>query len=322
VTARTSIIIPVFRGADMIGDAMASALSQTVACKVIVVDDASGDDTVEAARAAAGDHPDVLIMEQAVNQGPAAARNRAIASAGTEFVALLDADDRMAPGRISALQDLADEKNWDLVADDLLRVSDWDRLDEAARHWSDEDFGEIELSLERFVRENIRSHCGHGRELGYVKPLMRREALVRHDLSYNEAMRLGEDFDLYARALAEGLTFGLVDPLGYHALDRPGSLSKQHASADLKAHWESSRALFRRGDIPEDARAMLKKHMLLMHKKWAWVRLIEAKRQRNPLEALGAFMAPPPVIAELAQRVGEHLRGTHRSGRAQHQRVA
>ncbi|MEO0786455.1 MAG: glycosyltransferase, partial [Pseudomonadota bacterium] len=52
MTARISVIIPVYRRADIVGDAIKSALDQTVPCDVIVVDDASQDGTVEAVRAA------------------------------------------------------------------------------------------------------------------------------------------------------------------------------------------------------------------------------------------------------------------------------
>ncbi|MEL6663746.1 MAG: glycosyltransferase family 2 protein, partial [Pseudomonadota bacterium] len=201
MTARISVIIPVFRSADIVGDAIKSALDQTVPCDVVVVDDASGDGTVEAVRAAADGHSNVTLLEQSVNQGPAAARNRAISEAKTEFVALLDADDRMAPKRLELLLGQADANDWDFVADDLIRVSDWSKIDHERRHWSDKAFGEIELSLERFVHQNLPAYSGHGRELGYIKPIMRRSVLIEHDLRYNEAMRLGEDFDLYARAL-------------------------------------------------------------------------------------------------------------------------
>ncbi|MEL6322912.1 MAG: DNA polymerase III subunit gamma/tau, partial [Pseudomonadota bacterium] len=73
---------------------------------------------------------------------------------------------------------LADRSGWDFVADDLIRLSDWAEPDAGRRLWSDVDFGEIELSLEDFVRENLTAYCGQGRELGYLKPMMRREVLL------------------------------------------------------------------------------------------------------------------------------------------------
>ena len=314
MTARISVIIPVYRSAEIIGDAIKSALAQSVPCKVIVVDDASSDGTVAAAWEAAGGSNAVTILEQSVNQGPAAARNRALSVAETEFVALLDADDRMAPGRLAAMLEYADKNSWDFVADDLYRISDWSNLDLAKRHWSDSDFGEMDLDLATFVRENMPAYSGQGRELGYIKPIMRLETLLTHNLIYDEGMRLGEDFDLYGRALADGVSFGLVDPQGYYAFNSPGSLSKRHCSGDLKAFWIASRALLRQPNLSDDARTMLKEHVMGAHKRWAWARLIEAKRNRDLLNAAATFVAPPPVIADLVGKVGTHFGGP-REGR-------
>ncbi|MEM9739348.1 MAG: glycosyltransferase family 2 protein [Pseudomonadota bacterium] len=322
MTERISVIIPVYRSAEMIGDAIASALEQTIPCKVIVVDDASGDGTVAAARAAARGYDCVSILEQSVNQGPAAARNRAIAAADTEFVALLDADDRMSSGRLESMLTLADAHNWDFVADDLLHVTDWSRIEAATRHWSDTDFGEIKLDLAMFVRENMPAYSGAGRELGYIKPIMRRDTLCALDLRYDEGMRLGEDFDLYGRALVEGVSFGMVDPRGYYAFNTPGSLSKRHRADDLRAFWSASRTLYHSPGISDAARSLLKEHVLGAHTRWAWVRLIEAKHKRDPFDALGAFLAPPKVVADLLGHVGEHIRRGRRGASKERQRIA
>lgn len=308
MTARITVIIPMFRAGGVIEAAIDSVLAQTVPCKLILIDDASPDETLSVALAYAGPDPRVSILEQSVNQGPAAARNRGIAACETEWVALLDADDRMAPDRLERMLALADAHDWDMVADDLIRVQDWNKLETGRRHWRDEDIGAIDLSFERFVRENLYEVCGRGRELGYVKPIMRRETLLKYNLTYDEKMRLGEDYDLYARALLAHVRFGLVDPQGYYAFDTPGSLSKSHKGRDLKASWQASRALWRCPDLTASEREAAHAHMILAHKKWAWVRLIEAKHALNPVEAAMTFLAPPAVIGELISRVREHVR--------------
>lgn len=316
MTARMTVIVPAYRASGLIGDVIDSVMAQTEPCNLIIVDDASPDDTVAVAMARAAGNPRVQVLEQTVNQGPAAARNRAIRTCETEWVALLDADDRMAPSRMASLLALAEDHGWDFIADDLVRVQDWNAIEAGHRHWVDEDFGTLDLSLERFVRENLYNVCGHGRELGYIKPMMRLSAIREHGLFYREDMRLGEDFDLYARALIAGVRFGLVDPQGYYAFDTPGSLSKMHRGKDLKAVWQSSRALWQTPGLPAEARAALHDHMMLSHKKWAWVRLIEAKHARNPIEAAKAFMAPPPVVGELIARLREHFSGSGETVRA------
>ncbi|MCI4643579.1 MAG: glycosyltransferase family 2 protein [Hyphomonadaceae bacterium] len=316
MTTRITVIIPVFRAAGFIQGAIDSVLAQTVPCNLILVDDASPDDTVRVIREYAGHDPRVRILEQGRNQGPAAARNRAIAECETEWVALLDADDRMAPDRLEHMLALADGHDWDFIADDLLRVQDWNNLAAGRRHWRDEDVGALDLSLEMFVRENLLEFCGQGRELGFIKPLMRRDVLVRHNLAYDEDMRLGEDFDLYARALLAGVRFGMVDPQGYYAFDMPGSLSKTHKARDIREVWQATRRLWRRSDLTASQRSALHAHMIFSHKRWAWVRLIEAKHDRNLSEAIGAFLAPPEVVGELLVRLRDHFAGPHDRVRA------
>ncbi|MEM7678323.1 MAG: glycosyltransferase, partial [Myxococcota bacterium] len=52
-------------------------------------------------------------------------RNAAIDAASEDWIALLDADDAMEPGRLAALLDAAGD-GWDFVADDLYRVAEGD----------------------------------------------------------------------------------------------------------------------------------------------------------------------------------------------------
>lgn len=92
-----SVVIPAWNAARYIGAALDSVLSQSVAPdEIIVVNDGSTDDTPECVRRFGSQ---VRLIEQA-NAGAAAGRNRGIAEANGEAVALLDADDLMAPRRL------------------------------------------------------------------------------------------------------------------------------------------------------------------------------------------------------------------------------
>jgi GT2 family glycosyltransferase len=74
--------------------------------KVIVVDDSSSDDTVAVARDRAVALSDLIAIQIISNtgpRGPSAARNLAIRASDAAFIALLDADDILAPGHHAAL---------------------------------------------------------------------------------------------------------------------------------------------------------------------------------------------------------------------------
>ncbi|MEM7767814.1 MAG: glycosyltransferase family 2 protein [Pseudomonadota bacterium] len=305
--AKAAVLIAVYNGADFIADAVKSALNQTIEPEVIVVDDCSTDATVAIAEAAGAGSSRLTVVRQPVNQGPGAARNRALDLATADWVTVLDADDRMAPDRLERLFAFAESGGWDMVADDIKRVTDWSALHNYRRQWREQDIGEIDVSFEFFVRENHRDICGEARELGFLKPLMRRSALEASGLRYNEAMRLGEDYDLYARALLEGQRFLVVDPLGYFAFDTPGSLSKSHSVSALEQVYRADQTLLDHPAITPAGRKAVLAHRQLTHRKWAWARLIEAVGERNLKEAALCFLAPPHVIGVLVSGVFDHF---------------
>ncbi|MEJ7775466.1 MAG: glycosyltransferase family 2 protein, partial [Nocardioidaceae bacterium] len=95
-----SAVIVVFNQAQFIADAIRSALAQSdVDVEVIVVDDASTDDT-PAVLASLGDRITVLRNETGTERG--AARNRGARAGRGEFIAFLDGDDCWMPGKLIA----------------------------------------------------------------------------------------------------------------------------------------------------------------------------------------------------------------------------
>ena len=303
---------------------MQSALRQTMPVKVIVIDDCSSDDSAEKARNVAPGDPRLVVLVQDHNQGPSAARNRAIGLADTKWVAILDADDRMHLDRLRRLIERAESDDLDFVADDLIRVEAVADPKQGTRLWSDTPIGVLPLTLSRFARENIDIRTGSRRELGYLKPVMRREFLESNALAYREDMRLAEDFDLYARALKAGARFSLVDPCGYFSVDYPNSLSKEYASVDMKPVLECDNELLSAPGLSGEERHAIGEHKLLWHKNWSWMRLIESVRARDPLGVAQAFIAPPQVAGALVLRCFRHLSGqppvaphTHRAAQLQ-----
>lgn len=94
-----SILIPAFNAQNWIGGCIESALAQTWSRKeIIVVDDGSRDSTLEIARSYAS--PDVHVTTQD-NCGASSARNRALSLAQGDYIQWLDADDLLAPDKIS-----------------------------------------------------------------------------------------------------------------------------------------------------------------------------------------------------------------------------
>ena len=94
-----SVIIPLYNKASEVERTLRSVLAQkTQPMEIIIVDDGSTDRSLEVVRGV--ESPLIKLFTQ-TNQGVSAARNRAIAEAQGEWVALLDADDRWCEDYLS-----------------------------------------------------------------------------------------------------------------------------------------------------------------------------------------------------------------------------
>ena len=296
-----TIIIAAYNAQDTILRALRSASAQTVPVEIIVVDDCSGDDTFRIAEGYAATDPRVQIHRRSQNTGPAGARNLGLVRSQAPWVTVLDADDHMAPDRIERL--LAQSEGADFLADDLYRVTDADLYATDNRLWSAQPIGRQEIGFAAFVAANRRGRHGVRGELGFVKPLMRRAFLAEHGLAYDPDLRLAEDYLLYARAIAVGGRFVLVDPCGYFAVCRPDSLSSQHSTKDLGAIVAADRALATHPGLNRADRAAVRQHRIDTHMEWAWRGMIDAVRNREFGAIPRLFAAPPAVGASLVGKL-------------------
>lgn len=95
---RVAVIIPCFNQGRYLGEAIRSALEQTLPpYEVIVVDDGSTDET----RGVAESFAEVRCVAQE-NRGAASARNTGFAASTAELIVFLDADDRLLPAALEA----------------------------------------------------------------------------------------------------------------------------------------------------------------------------------------------------------------------------
>ena len=97
-----TVVIPVFNGAQTIGRALASVLSQTrQPNEIIVVDDASTDNTRFLVNELAHTSPTAIrIIENLENLGPGQSRNVGWNHSRGELIAFLDADDCWHPQKL------------------------------------------------------------------------------------------------------------------------------------------------------------------------------------------------------------------------------
>lgn len=287
-----SVIIAAKDSADTIVRAISSALNQPEVIQVIVVDDGSRDATAEVARDADDGSGRVEVISLGKNHGPAYARNRALEACRGQLAAILDADDFLLPGRFTRLLPHTD---WDMIADNIAFVPtgydgplDIGGTDEARP-----------LSLEDFVLGNLTRDDMHRGELGFLKPVIRLAFLKAHGLSYNEGLRLGEDYDLYARMLAAGARFKTTRTLGYGAVVRPNSLSGQHRTEDLRRLADADHDLLALKLSPPERHA-IHQHEVQTRNRYRHRHYLDLKRDKGAAATVMALLGDPaswlPVV--------------------------
>ena len=98
-----SVVIPLYNKAAEVERALRSVVGQSIAVgEIIVVDDGSTDGSSDIVREFIAKHPEAGIrLISQPNAGVSAARNRGIAEAKGDYVALLDADDEWLTGYVA-----------------------------------------------------------------------------------------------------------------------------------------------------------------------------------------------------------------------------
>jgi succinoglycan biosynthesis protein ExoO len=296
-------------GAPWIAEAVRSVLQQGLdPIELILVDDASGDDSVARARAAAGGDPRLKLVRLERSLGPGGARNRALAEARGDWAAVVDSDDMVVRGRFLRLLALARARRADLVADNLipfsasgdqppmLRGAAWNRP--------------REVSLAEFIACN--RPFAPGACLGYLKPLIHRSAFVRLGSGYDERLRVGEDYDLVARLLATGARYWIDPAPRYRYRRHAASTSHRLRRNDVEALLEADDRFRARGGFSPEVLAALERRRRSLKRALAYDGIIAALKARSPGRALGQAMAEPgalpllmfPIAARVARLRG------------------
>ena len=229
-----SVIMANYNCADYLAAAIASAQRQTVAnIEIIVADDGSTDSSVAIVTRLMADDARIRLIRIEPNGGPAAARNRAIAAATGDWIAILDSDDLMHQERLAVLVQAAHRDGADIVADNLFEFSqDHQRPSRRLLHgkWGRAPFW---VNVVDYIRLNRL--YGRGPNLGYLKPLIRASIVRDANAFYDETLSIGEDYDLVMRLLCAGKTMRIYPRPLYYYRTRDSSISHRLNQRALEA---------------------------------------------------------------------------------------
>jgi succinoglycan biosynthesis protein ExoO len=301
-----TIVVPAWNAARTLERAVASVVGQDgPSIQVVIADDASTDQTREVAGALC--NAQISYLRLPVNGGPSAARNAALAAARGRWIAVLDADDAMLPGRLGDLIQTAEADELDIIADNM-----WVETATGSRElFFEEDLdGSVQrLDLAGYVRRNLLFARGRGD--GYLKPVFRTAFLQRHGLRYDPAMRIGEDFMLMAHALAGGAHYGRRRSAGYVYATQTGSISHRLAGAQAQAMIDADLRFLAQHDglLPPSGLSAMRLHLARLRDGSSFIAMVDAiKAGQIPVFAREAIRRPAairhftmPVRARLAR---------------------
>lgn len=197
--APVSVVVPCYRCKDTIADALASIHAQTLRpAEVILIDDCSGDGTLDVLHAIAANYPKdwVQVIAMQENGGPSRARNAGWERATQEYIAFLDADDTWVRHKIELqMQALTADPEIALISH---RVKVRER-------------GLEPLPLRKPIRTNIVSR----RRLLLNNPFPTPTVVLRRDLPFrfNENFRYVEDYLLWAQIAHSGYRCAKVNQI-------------------------------------------------------------------------------------------------------------
>lgn len=230
---KVSIVVPVYNAVPFLSFCIDSILNQTMAdLEIILVDDGSTDDSpVLCDEYAAKDSRIVCIHQK--NAGAAAARNAGLSVATGEFIAFVDSDDWIDSDMYETMAGAAQERNCDLVICDCQK--EYGHISQLYTHELPGGYYDRSTMIsEYFPRLLMPDTMEYPVTISNWLLLIRRELIVKHQLSFPTGIRFSEDllFGAEVGYYAQGMVY-LKGYAPYHYRQNPDSVTH----AEFKNKW-------------------------------------------------------------------------------------
>ena len=204
-----SIIIPCYKQAHFLGEALESVCNQTFSdWEVIVVDDGSPDNTVEVANEWIARDNRIRLISQP-NSGLSAARNRGINAALGKYITLLDADDKYGPIFLQSVY-INLEQGFELIVTGYTYFNTSGSIHR-----------EVTLSAYLNFRDILSNNL-----FPPVSVAFKKEVLFKTKY-FDTTLKSAEDWDLWIRMYRCGISLAVIpDSLVYYRISE-NSMSRQ-----------------------------------------------------------------------------------------------
>lgn len=230
---KISVIMPVYNAEQYINGAVEMIQSQSLQnWELIFVDDASVDSTSDLIRKIQTSEPRILYAANKKNMGPSFSRNRAIAMATGEWIAIVDADDFINEERLEKMIGWGDKFDLEMVGDNQVWVDAGNG--DFLRNLFNDNFiaSPYELITINKYLDSV-SKIQPRYTYGMVQPIIKRDFLAVNNIKYNVKIRFGEDTVLHFDCLMHGAKFGVFQEALYTCRKR-NKKSAKHTKITVK----------------------------------------------------------------------------------------
>lgn len=217
---KVSIVITNYNYAKYVGEAIHSALAQTVCDEVVVIDDGSTDNSKDILKSFEAEPKVKIIYTE--NKGVAAARNLGISKSKGDFIICLDADDSLHPKYAEVLQaEMKANRDYGIAYTGLTVVRE--NGDRSNTTWPPEFDWELMTT-----KGSPPPNC-------IPSASMFRKSMWERAGGYRQALHPAEDVEFWVRGLSMGFTAKKVtpDPLfNYRTHSVSASRTKKYVPID------------------------------------------------------------------------------------------
>lgn len=222
---KVSVVIPSYNSHDTLARCLGSLVNQTLQdIEVIVVNDASKDDTLEICRRCEAQFPDkMVVIDSKENLGCGGARSLGLDAATGEYIGMADADDYVAPTMYEKLYNRAKETGADIVDSGYYREA----TDKALLTVSDDLAGKLDDNK----RSKLIASSGY-----LVTKIFKRELFNEPVVRMQKNMAALEDLEIFIYMFLRADSIEAVKEIFYYYCDTEGSNTKM---AQLDKYYDA-----------------------------------------------------------------------------------
>lgn len=220
VSERISVILPAYNCEKTIEASVRSVLAQTYGnYELIIVDDASSDNTPEICRMLAESDGRIRVITNPENRGRHFSRLNAVKNAESELIAFIDADDLWDSSKLEKQLKLRDRSGCDIVYTASAFIDEDGRMFEWIMHVPEE------VGYRRLLKQNIISNSS---------VIVRKADFLNYSPSEEIGSDMHEDFACWLGMLRDGLTAcGIDEPLIIYRVSQKSATGNKLSASRL-----------------------------------------------------------------------------------------